>query len=131
MVDGPWQISDNIQYMAFKFEELRVWQKAVDLTGEVADLAKTFPKDETYVLSTQIKKAADSIALNIAEGSTGQSDKEFNRFLGMALRSGIEVVSCLYVGRRRKIISESEFKRFYELLTEVIRMIQALRNSLK
>ena len=131
MVDGPWRNYDSRTDMAFKFEELRVWQKAVDLTGEVADLAKNFPKDETYVLSTQIKKAADSIALNIAEGSTGQSDKEFNRFLGMALRSGIEVVSCLYIGRRRKIITDAEFERFYELLTELIRMIQALRNSLK
>ncbi len=117
--------------MAFKFESLKVWQLAVELTGNVDDLTKTFPKEEVYILTSQIKRAADSIALNIAEGSTGQTDKEFNRFLGIALRSGIEVVTCLYIGKRRKIISQGDFDRFYAELTEVTRMIQALRNSLK
>jgi four helix bundle protein len=64
------------------------------------------------VLSSQIKRAADSVALNIAEGSTGLSIKEFKRFLTIAIRSGIEVVSCLYVGRERKIVSEEEFKDY-------------------
>ncbi len=116
--------------MAFKFENLKVWQKAVELTGEVDELTKGFPKEEQYILTSQIKRAADSIALNIAEGSTGQSNKEFNRFLGIALRSGIEVITCLYVGRRRKIISQDDFDKFYAELTEIIKMIQALRNSL-
>jgi four helix bundle protein len=56
--------------MAFKFEGLRVWEKAVDLSGEVSELVKTFPRDELYVLTSQIKRACDSISLNIAEGST-------------------------------------------------------------
>lgn len=117
--------------MAFKFENLKVWQRAVELSGDVDELTKTFPKEEVYVLTSQIKRAADSIALNIAEGSTGQTDKEFNRFLGIALRSGIEVVTCLYIGKRRKIINQVDFDRFYSELTEVTKMIQALRNSLK
>lgn len=58
--------------MAFKFENLKVWEKAVDLSGDVSELVKTFPKGELYVLSSQIKRACDSISLNIAEGSTGQ-----------------------------------------------------------
>jgi len=117
--------------MAFKFEKLKIWNKAVEFTGEVDLLTKSFPKEERYVLSSQIKRAADSIALNIAEGSTGQSNKEFARFLGIALRSGIEVVSCIYIARRRKLIDEKTFNRFYDELTEIIKMIQALRNSLK
>ncbi|GAB5527766.1 MAG: four helix bundle protein [Roseivirga sp.] len=117
--------------MAFKFENLKVWQRAVELSGEVDELTKTFPKEEVYILTSQIKRATDSIALNIAEGSTGQTDKEFNRFLGIALRSGIEVVTCLYIGRRRKIISQEEFDRFYIELTEISKMIQSLRNSLR
>ena len=117
--------------MAFKFEELKVWQRAIDLTGDIDQLTRSFPKDELYVLTKQIKNAADSIALNIAEGSTGQSDKEFNRFLGMALRSGIEVVSCLYIGKKRNIIKQNDFERLYDELTQITRMIQALRNSLK
>lgn len=117
--------------MAFKFENLKVWQRGVELSGEVDELTKTFPKEEVFILTSQIKRATDSIALNIAEGSTGQTDKEFNRFLGIALRSGIEVVTCLYIGRRRKIISQDDFDRFYIELTEIIKMIQSLRNSLR
>jgi len=56
--------------MAFKFERLIVWQKALELSARIHDLTRTFPKDELYVLTSQIKRAADSIALNIAEGST-------------------------------------------------------------
>jgi len=117
--------------MAFKFEKLKVWQSAVDLTAEIHDLTRKFPKEELYILTSQIKRAADSIALNIAEGSTGQSNAEFRQFLGYALRSGIEVVTCLYVGRSRKIISKEDFDRFYTACEEIIRMVQGLRNSLK
>ncbi|MCH5598087.1 four helix bundle protein [Niabella ginsengisoli] len=66
--------------MSFKFEKLIVWQKAVDLSAVVDEVAKRFPSDERFVLATQIKRAADSISLNIAEGSTGQSNPEFKRF---------------------------------------------------
>ncbi len=88
--------------MAFKFEKLKVWQKALDLTDEIDKLTKTFPKDEVYSLNSQIKRAADSISLNIAEGSTGQSNAEFTRFLRYALRSNIEVVACLHIGKHWK-----------------------------
>ena len=75
--------------MAFKFERLIVWQKAADLSERVNDLVKQFPKDEMYILTSQFKRAADSISLNIAEGSTGQSNAEFSRFLAYALRSNV------------------------------------------
>ena len=99
--------------MGFKFEDLRVWDRAVKLSARVDGLTNNFPKSEMFVLSSQIKRAADSVALNIAEGSTGQSVKEFKRFLTIAIRSGIEVISCLYVGRERKIINEQEFEDYY------------------
>ena len=117
--------------MAFKFENLKVWQRAVDLTYEIHLLIKTFPDEEKYALSSQIKRAADSIALDIAEGSTGQSNKEFSRFLGIALRSGIEVVACLHLGKRREIIKQKDFDGLYAELEEIIKMIQGLRKSLK
>ncbi len=117
--------------MAFKFESLKVWQRAIDLSGDINELTKKFPKEELYVLTSQIKRATDSIALNIAEGSTGQSNKEFGRFLGIGLRSAIEVVSCLYLVKKRELINEKEFSTFYNELTEIVKMIQALRNSLK
>jgi four helix bundle protein len=57
--------------MAFRFEDLQVWQKALDLGDQINNLSKKFPKEEVYVLTSQIKRAADSVVLNIAEGSTG------------------------------------------------------------
>jgi four helix bundle protein len=116
--------------MAFKFEELRVWEMAINLSAEVNVLIKPFPVQERFVLSSQIQRAADSVALNIAEGSTGQSNAEFKKFLGYAIRSGIEVISCLYLGRKRGIIPSEEFSRLYASYESLIIKIQALRNSI-
>ena len=117
--------------MSFKFEKLIVWQKAIDLSADVHNLTQTFPKDELYVLTSQIKRAADSIALNIAEGSTGQSNAEFNRFLSYALRSNIEVVSCLYLAQKRNLIVQESFDLIYSQCKEILAMINGLRHSLK
>ncbi|WP_413669241.1 four helix bundle protein [Mucilaginibacter sp. Mucisp86] len=117
--------------MSFKFEKLIVWQKAVDLSADIHDLTKTFPKDELFILTSQIKRAADSISLNIAEGSTGQSNAEFNKFVGYALRSDIEVVGCLYLAQKRTLISEEDFSKLYQQCEEVLAMLNGLRNSLK
>ena len=116
--------------MAFKFANLKVWQDALTLTEEVSDLTKSFPAEECYVLSAQIKRAADSVALNIAEGSTGQSDPEFGRFLSDAIRSSVEVVACLHVGKRRGLIRDEEFERLYGHYEQLVKMLQALRRTL-
>jgi len=117
--------------MAFKFEQLKVWQRAVAMSNEVYVLTETFPKKEMYVLTPQMQRAADSISLNIAEGSTGQFNKEFNRFLGYSLRSGLEVVNCLYLGIGRNLISKEQFDKFYRGLEEITKIIQGFRISLK
>jgi four helix bundle protein len=116
--------------MAFRFEDLQVWQKALDLCDQINRLTKNFPKDEIYVLTSQIKRAADSVVLNIAEGSTGQTKAVFKVFLGYALRSGIEVVSCLFIARRRGYIEEPAFIEYYNEYEVLVKMITALRNSL-
>jgi len=92
--------------MAFRFEELKVWHIAADLSNEIDLLVKTFPIEERFSLASQAKRAADSVVLNIAEGSTGQTIPKFKRFLSMALRSAIEVVACLYLANKRKYITE-------------------------
>lgn len=117
--------------MSFKFESLRVWQRSIDLSGEIFELTESFPKKELYVLTSQIQRATDSIALNIAEGSTGRTNPEFKRFLSIALGSAIEVVCCLHIGKRRQLITQERFDYFYSFLTELIKGIQALRNSIR
>ncbi len=116
--------------MGFKFEKLDVWQKAIDLSSDIHKLTQSFPKEEIYILTPQIKRAADSVSLNIAEGSTGQTNAEFKQFIGYALRSSIEVVSCLHLGKKRKIIADTDFNRLYKDSEVVIRMLQALRKSI-
>ena len=116
--------------MAFKFEKLIVWQKSVDLSGAINDVTRLFPKEELFILTAQIKRAADSVSLNIAEGSTGQSNAEFSRFLGYAIRSNIEVVGCLYLANKRKIIKKEDFTMLYNQCEEILVMLNALRNTL-
>ena len=116
--------------MAFKFEQLRVFQKSLDLSESINNLIKKFSKDEIYVLVPQIKRAGDSISLNIAEGSTGQTNNEFKRFLGYSIRSGIEVIGCLHLAKRRSLINEDDFNSIYHETESLIKQIQALRNSL-
>ncbi len=116
--------------MAFKFEKLIVWQKAIDLSADVHELTRKFPKEEIYILTSQIKRAADSVSLNIAEGSTGQSNAEFNKFLSYALRSNIEVVGCIHIARKRNLIGIDDFQKIYTQCDEILAMLNALRNSL-
>lgn len=116
--------------MAFKFENLQVWQKALDLSDEINILSKGFPKDELFILTSQIKRAADSVVLNIAEGCTGQSNAVLKNFLSYAIRSAIEVISCLFIAKRRKIIDEDNFQKLYDEYQSLTKMITSLKNTL-
>jgi four helix bundle protein len=117
--------------MSFKFERLTVWNRALELSDQIDKIAVTFPKLEIYSLSSQAKRAADSVVLNIAEGSTLQSNIEFKRFLVIANRSAIEVVACLHIAIRRKYIQQEQFKLLYDNYLSLVKQIQALINSLK
>jgi four helix bundle protein len=116
--------------MAFKFENLKVWHLALDIADEVDVLAQNFPKHELYSLASQIRRAANSVSLNIVEGSTGLTNAEFRRFLIIANRSALEVVGCLYLARRRKYLTDEKFTTLYNQIEVLVKMIQALINSL-
>ena len=115
--------------MAFKFENLKVWL-SLELTDEIDLLAQSFPKHEIYSLSSQIRRAANSVSLNIVEGSTGLTNAEFKRFLVIANRSALEVVGCLYLAKRRKYISDEKFTDLYNRTETLVKMIQAFINTL-
>ncbi|SFB01303.1 four helix bundle protein [Algoriphagus aquimarinus] len=117
--------------MSFKFEKLIIWQKAMDLGEEIHDLSKKFPKEEIYNLTSQIRRATDSIALNIAEGSIGQSNPEQARFIGYALRSLAELVTCLYKAKRRKYIEDLEFEKLYSECFNLMNMIIGFKKAIK
>ena len=116
--------------MSFKFEKLIIWQLAMDFGEEVNTIANSFPQTERFNLSSQILRAVDSIALNISEGSIEQSNPEFRRFLGYAIRSLAEVVTCLHKAKRRAYISEVDFDKFYQDSYNLMNMMIAFRNKL-
>lgn len=93
-------------------------------------LVKSFPAHELYSLSSQIRRAANSVSLNIVEGSTGLSNAEFRRFLVIANRSALEVVGCLFLAKRRNYLQEELFAKLYNQIEVLVKMIQALINSL-
>jgi len=121
----------KIVIMNFKFEKLIIWQKAMDYGENIFLLSRKFPKYELYNLTSQIRRAVDSIALNISEGSIGQSNLEFKRFIGIAIRSLAEVVTCLHKAHRRNYISTEEFNEHYDTAFNLMNMLVAFKDKIK
>lgn len=115
--------------MKFKFEKLIIWQKAIEYGENINKISYKFPKEEMYNLSSQIRRAVDSIALNISEGSIGQSNPEFKKFMGYAIRSLAEVVTCLHKASKRKYISKEEFNEHYEYAFNLMNMMIAFKRK--
>lgn len=116
--------------MAFKFENLQVWNRSLDLSIRVHEMVMLFPAYEIYNLTNQIRRAADSVVLNIAEGSTGQSNPEFSRFLRYALRSAVEVVACLFIAKKKAYIDDAIFADIYKEYEALCKMITKFKKSL-
>ncbi len=116
--------------MGFNFEKLKVWEMAIEPADDVNKLTKEFPKEELYCLTSQLRRATDSISLNIAEGATDNTKPEFKRFLTMSSRSCAEVISCLYHARNRKYIQELQFRNIYDKTEVIYKMINKLKSSI-
>ena len=114
-----------MEEVKFSFEELRVCQKSLDFVDEVYKITKEFPNDERFGLITQYRRAAQSIALNIAEGA-GDTDAQFNRFLNVAQGSIKECVVCSTIATRQKFINETRLT-----LSQIAKMTTNLQKYLK
>lgn len=114
----------------FKFEELIVYQKALDFVDDVYSITKKFLKHELYGLTSQYKHAAAPVPLNIAEGS-GDTNAQFNRYLQMAWDSVKECVVCSTIARRQDFISLEENLEARNKLSELAKMITSLQRYLK
>ena len=118
-----------MEKVVFNFEKLMVYQKSLDLMDIVYQTTKSFPKDELYNLTSQFKRASLSICLNISEGH-GDTDKQFNRYLKIALHSTKECVTCSTAARRQGYITEDVDNSFRVKLEELSKMIAGLRKKL-
>ena len=117
--------------MYFKFEKIIIWQKSMELGEEINTLIDGFPKKENFNLSSQTLRAVDSIALNISEGSISQSNPEFRRFMGYAIRSLAEMVTCLHKAKNRNYISSTTFSRIYKESFHLMNMMIAFKRNIK
>jgi len=118
------------EHQGYRFERLVVWQKAMDFSEKVYAATRRFPKDEVYGLTSQFRRAATSIPLNIAEGSACKTRKEFIQFLHIALRSQYEVVTIIRLAKRLGHLPESDSAALELDVAEVGRLLQGLINSL-
>lgn len=115
----------------FNFEKLEVWQRGVELANAIYRVTRTYPADERFGLTSQTRRAAVSIAANIAEGRGRGTDRDFARFLEIAYGSLMEVVSHLAIAKSQSLINEENYSDLYQKAEQLARMLSGLRKSLK
>ena len=113
------------------YKQLVVWQKAMDLTTEIYFLVKHLPREETYGLSDQMRRAAVSIPSNIAEGQGRMSDNEYVNFLSIARGSLWELSTQIEICERLNYFNKEKTTKANYLIIEISKMLNALSKSLK
>jgi|ERR1041385_5110296 four helix bundle protein len=116
--------------MSGAFQDLRVWQQSMTLDELMYSFTKRFPKDELFGIVSQMRRAAVSIASNIAEGKGHKSDKEFLHFLYHARGSLYELETQLMLSKQLEYLSEEQFREAMESIATVARSLTGLVNSL-
>jgi four helix bundle protein len=113
------------------FKELIVWQKSRALVKEIYLLTKKFPKDETFGLVQQVRRAVVSVASNIAEGSGRGTDADFSHFLDIALGSVYEVETQIILSSDLDYITNDEFESVNQKINEVERLLISFKKTIK
>lgn len=113
-----------------RFEELKIWQKAMDITEEVYLLSSLFPKEEKYGITSQVRKSAVSVPSNIAEGAGRNTNGEFKNFLGIASGSSNELYTQLVLSHRLKLVQKKQVESVLIQIKEVQKMNYALMKSI-
>lgn len=114
----------------FRFEKLDVWQLATEFAMQIYVVTRTFPNEERFGLTSQVRRSAISISANIAGGSGRISDKDFSRFLEIAYGSLMETVSHLIIAHRLILISNERLLELKTQSSKLGRMLSGLRRSL-
>lgn len=111
--------------------DLVVWQKAMDLAVEVYRLTEGFPRSEIYGLTSQVRRAAASVPANIAEGHARGTTRDYAHFLSVARGSLMETETFLTLSLRLGYLTEDASAGALALITEISKMLTALRNKLR
>ena len=113
------------------YKELIVWKKSFEFVKKVYKATDNFPKQESYGLTSQIRRAAVSIPSNIAEGFVRKHTKEFSQFISIAFGSGAELETQLLLAKDLSYIPQGEYLTLNELLQEIMKMLNSLLSKLK
>ena len=120
--------------MAFKTQshkDLIAWQKSIQLVEIIYKMTQTFPKEELYGLTSQVRRATVSVAMNIAEGTGADSDGELKRFLVMAARSCYEVMCGIEVAMRLQYLAHQQGEKLLDRVEELSAMIHGFVRKLR
>ncbi len=117
--------------MNYKFQKLQVYRMALDYVDKIYKSSEKLPESEKYNLKRQLERAATSVVLNIAEGSTGQSNAEQKRFLRLALRSYLETVACMDIIEMRGYLPPSPLQEVRTAGHQLFVKLQAFIKSLE
>lgn len=117
--------------MIQSYRDLDVWKKSIELTKKIYVITKGFPAEELYGLTSQMRRAAVSVASNIAEGKTRQSRNDYARFLYMALGSIAEIETQIIIAKELKYINNTPELDIVECLDHIARMLRNLIKSLQ
>lgn len=113
-----------------KFRKLEVWKKAIDLVKDIYKITNGYPSSELYGLTSQLRRAATSVVLNIAEGSGSGSDNEFRRFLSMSLRSSYEIMCGLEIAKKLGYGTNADTDCLMSKCEEISAMVSGLKKRL-
>ena len=113
------------------YKDLLIWKKGITIVKLVYQLVKTFPQEEIYALSSQLKRASVSIPSNIAEGYGRNGNKDYLKFLNIAIASLFEMQTQLEIAFNLKYINETQFKKTFEESREIERMLSSFYKKIK
>ncbi|QMU66771.1 MAG: four helix bundle protein [Flavobacteriaceae bacterium] len=114
-----------------KFEQLKIWQKAMAIVESCYKVSENFPKEEKFNLTSQIRRSATSIPSNIAEGAGRNTNGEFRQFLGIANGSSFELLTQLYLSKKLNLIKEEKVNPIINKVVAITKMNYSLQKSLK
>jgi len=115
----------------FRFQDLEIWQLAIEIADELFDVADELEKRRLYRFAEQLRAAGMSMSNNIAEGSGSSSNKEFKQFLNVARRSTFENANILILLHKRSLITDESLERLLDKLDHLCRKITNFQGSMK
>lgn len=115
--------------MVKSHKDLLVWQKSIVFVKELYTVTQSFPKEELYGITSQMRRAAVSIPSNISEGYGRCHDRELIHFLYISLGSAAEIETQLIVCKEIGLLPDDKYKFFMDSISEIIRMLSALVNK--